>query len=65
MADKNSVRRDLPIDLSSIVTSVETITRELTRKLSHQELTDVIAGLCERLRRIPDERNRPKPLSPQ
>ena len=54
--EKNPARSSLPIELSSIVSSLETVTRELTRKLSSAETEDVIADLCERLKRIPEDR---------
>ena len=59
MADENPASRILPIELSSVVTSLETITRELTKKLSHEQVTEVITELCERLRRIPDDKRGP------
>ena len=52
-------RRVLPIELSSVVTTLETVTRELTKKLSRDEVTEVISELCERLRAIPDEKRGP------
>jgi uncharacterized SAM-dependent methyltransferase len=59
VADQKTARRILPIELSSIVTSLVTVTRELTRKLSHDEVTEVITDLCEQLRAIPDEQRGP------
>lgn len=56
VSDEETARRILPIELSSVVKSIEVITRELTKKLSREELTEVIDHLCEQLRRIPDER---------
>ena len=59
MPDEQSARRTLPIELSSVVTSVVTVTRELTKKLSRDEVTAVISDLCEQLRAIPDEKRGP------
>ena len=59
MTTEDAARRTLPIELSSIVTSLETVTRELIKKLSHEEATEVVAALCERLRLIPDEKRGP------
>jgi hypothetical protein len=58
------IPRVLPIELSSVVTTLETVTRELTKKLSRDEVTEVISDLCERLRAIPDEKRGPnRPFS--
>lgn len=59
MTDHQPARPILPIELSSIVVSLETLTRELTRKLSADEMTAVISELCERLRTIPDDKRGP------
>ena len=59
MADENPIPRTLPIELSSVVTSLVIITRELTKKLSHDEASEVISALCEQLRAIPDEKRGP------
>lgn len=64
MSDDETARRILPIELSSIVTSLTTVTRELTKKLSHDEAVEVISALCEELRRIPDDKRGPnRPFS--
>jgi hypothetical protein len=63
--NENVAPRILPIELSSVVTSLETVTRELTKKLSHEEITEVVTELCERLRRIPEEKRGPnRPFTP-
>jgi hypothetical protein len=59
MADEELARRILPIELSSVVTSLVTVTRELTKKLNHDELTAVISDLCDQLRAIPEEKRGP------
>lgn len=59
MADETPARRILPIELSSVVTSLVIVTRELTKKLNRDEATEVIAELCEQLRAIPDEKRGP------
>jgi len=59
VADENSARRILPIELSSVVTSLVTLTRELTKKLSREELIEVVADLCERLSALPDDKRGP------
>jgi hypothetical protein len=41
------------------VTSLETVTRELMKKLNHEEATEVVSALWERLRRISDEKRGP------
>lgn len=47
-----------------MVTSLVTVTRELTKKLSRDEATEVISELCEQLRAIPDEKRGPnRPFS--
>ena len=64
MADENPARRILPIELSSVVTSIVTVTRELTKKLNHDEAAVVISELCEQLRGLPDEKRGPnRPFS--
>lgn len=58
------VPRVLPVELSSIVTALEAVARELTKKLSRDEATEVITDLCERLRMLPDEQRGPnRPFS--
>ncbi len=52
-------RRTLPIELSSIVTTLETLTQELTKKLSGDEVRLVVTELCERLREIADDQRGP------
>jgi hypothetical protein len=59
VADQTPARRTLPIELSSVVTSLVIVTRELTKKLSHDEAVEVISELCEQLRAIPDEKRGP------
>jgi hypothetical protein len=59
MADETPARRILPIELSSVVTSLVIVARELTKKLNREEATEVIAELCEQLRAIPDEKRGP------
>jgi hypothetical protein len=59
MADEIPARRTLPIELSSVVTSLVIVARELTKKLNREEATEVITELCEQLRAIPDEKRGP------
>ena len=64
MANEKPARRDLPIELSSIVTSLVTVTRELTKKLSQDEAAAVVSELCEQLRELPEEKRGPnRPFS--
>jgi hypothetical protein len=64
VADEKPDRRVLPIELSSVVTSLVIVARELTKKLSREEATEVISELCEQLRAIPDEKRGPnRPFS--
>ena len=64
MSNENPAPRILPIELSSIVTSLETVTRELTKKLDRDDAVAVITALCERLQHIPDEKRGPnRPFS--
>ena len=64
VTDENHARRILPIELSSVVTSLVTVTRELTKKLSYEEATEVVSELCEQLRAIPGEKRGPnRPFS--
>jgi len=59
VANEKTVRRILPIELSSVVTSLVLVARELTKKLSRDEATEVVSELCEQLRAIPDEKRSP------
>lgn len=59
MTDKSPDPRILPIELSSIVTALVMVTRELTGKLNRDEATEVITELCEQLRAIPGEKRGP------
>jgi hypothetical protein len=59
VTDKKTARRILPIELSSVVTSLVLVARELTKKLSRDEATEVVSELCEQLRAIPDEKRGP------
>jgi hypothetical protein len=59
VAEEKPARRILPIELSSVVTSLVLVTRELTKKLSRDEATEVIDELCDQLRLIPDEKRGP------
>ena len=64
MAEEKPARRILPIELSSVVSSLVTVTRELTKKLSKDEVAEVITELCEQLRALPDEKRGPnRPFS--
>lgn len=64
VADQNPSRCILPIELSSVVTSLVTVTRELTKKLSHEEVTEVVSELCEQLRTLAEEKRGPnRPFS--
>ncbi|HYC91041.1 MAG TPA: hypothetical protein VEO54_17620 [Thermoanaerobaculia bacterium] len=64
MAEEKPDRRVLPIELSSVVASLVIVTRELTKKLNQQEVTEVITELCEQLREIPNEKRGPnRPFS--
>jgi hypothetical protein len=59
VAEDNPVPRILPIELSSIVTSLVTVARELTKKLNKEEATEVVTSLCEQLREIPNDKRGP------
>lgn len=59
MANEKTARRILPIELSSVVTSLVLVARELTKKLSREEAAEVVSELCEQLRAIPDEKRGP------
>lgn len=59
VAEDEPARSNLPIELSSIVTSLENVTRELIRKLNREEAIAVVSELCDRLRLIPDEKRGP------
>lgn len=59
MAEDQPARSSLPIELSSIVTSLESVTRELIKKLDRDEANAVVAELCERLRVMADEKRGP------
>lgn len=62
VADENTA--PLPIEISSVVTSLEIVTRELTKKLTHEQTMEVVNALCERLRLIPDDKRGPnRPFS--
>lgn len=64
MADPEITRSPLPIELSSIVTSLESVTRELIKKLSREEAITVISALCERLHVMADDKRGPdRPFS--
>jgi len=52
VADEKTARRILPIELSSVVTSLVLVARELTKKLSRDEATAVVSELCEQLRAL-------------
>ena len=54
----------LPIELSSLVTALESVTRELMKKLNRDDVTLVIKELCARLLLIPGEQRGPnRPFS--
>ncbi len=59
MAHEETNRRVLPIELSSVVTTLVVLTRELTKKLSRDEASEVIARLCDELRALPNEKRGP------
>jgi hypothetical protein len=59
VAEEKPERPTLPIELSSIVTSLVSVARELTKKLSREEAIQVVSELCEQLRGIPDEKRGP------
>ena len=64
MADQDPADRSLPIEISSVVSTLETLTRELTKNLSARESQQVIATLCDRLSRFPgDQRSPDRPFS--
>lgn len=64
VADETPVPRILPIELSSVVTTLETLTRELTKHLKKEEVTAVVSELCERLSTMADEKRGPnRPFS--
>ena len=58
MADEKPAGPILPVELSSVVTALEAVTRELTKKLSREETEQVITDLCERLRSLPGDEQR-------
>jgi hypothetical protein len=63
MVDREPAR-PLPIELSSIVAAVESVTRELTKSLSREQVTQVVADLCERLPALASEQRGPnRPFS--
>ena len=55
--------QDLPIELSSVVSALETLTRELTKKLTTEQTREVVEDLCDRLRRIGDKRAPDRPFT--
>jgi hypothetical protein len=57
MTDENPASR-LPVELSSVVTALEAVTRELTKKLSREEAEAVVTDLCERLQHLPEDEQR-------
>lgn len=59
MADEIPARLPLPIELSSVVVSLVTITRELTKNLNKDDATRVIVELCEQLQALPHEKRGP------
>jgi len=59
VADEETQRRVLPIELSSVVATLVVIARELTKNLNRDEATEVIAHLCDELRALPDEKRGP------
>jgi hypothetical protein len=59
VADEKTARRILPIELSSVVTSLVLVARALIAKLSRDEATEVVTELCEQLRALPDEKRGP------
>ena len=62
---EESKARVLPIELSSIVVTLETLTRELTKKLTVEEAREVVSELCARLLAIADEKRSPdRPFTP-
>jgi hypothetical protein len=62
--DETPVPPILPIELSSVVTTLETLTRELTKNLNQEEVTEVVTDLCDRLRTIAGEKRGPnRPFS--
>jgi hypothetical protein len=64
MPDQDPADRSLPIELSSVVTTLETLTREMTKNLSVRESREVITTLCDRLQRYRDDQRSPdRPFS--
>lgn len=64
MAEEDLDDRSLPIELSSLVSTLETLTHELTKNLTERESRQVITNLCERLARAPnDQRSPDRPFS--
>ena len=64
MAEKDAAEHSLPIELSSLVSTLETLTHELTKNLTERESHQVITNLCERLARSPgDQRSPDRPFS--
>ena len=57
-------REPLPIELSAIVTTLETLTHELTKTLSDRQVKEVVAALCVSLHEMAEERRGPnRPFS--
>ena len=64
MAEEDLADRSLPIELSSVVSTLETLTHELTKNLTERESRQVITALCERLARLGgDQRSPNRPFS--
>jgi hypothetical protein len=63
VAEKEPQQPDLPIELSSVVSALETLTRELTKKLTADQTREVVDDLCSRLRTIGDKRAPDRPFT--
>lgn len=50
---------DLPVELSSIVATLDVLTHELTKTLSQEQTREVVKALCAKLLLIADDRRLP------
>jgi hypothetical protein len=63
-AVSDPARDELPIELSSVVSALESVARELTKGLSREEMTRVVAELGPRLESLIQEQRGPnRPFS--
>ena len=59
VSEEDPIPPGLPIELSSVVSALETLTRELTKKLTPEQTREVVGDLCDRLRRIGNDKRAP------